>query len=451
VDELMMKRHGCTFVGLSLVALASLLAWSRPPAVRADERVDELERKVDALTQEIQDLKLGAVADTTRLVPRYGLGLGASKAYGARGVSVGGYGEMLYSKFDGKVGEADRLDFLRHVLYLGYKFNDELLLNSEVEIEHAGVKDEAEVEVDPGTGEGETELSGEVVLEFAYLDWLLDPEINVRAGMLLVPLGLTNEAHEPIAFLGARRPEVEQAIIPTTWSANGVGIHGTLAKRFSYRAYVVEGLNAAHFGAEGIRGGRQGGSQALLTHPSLAGRVDFDGVEGLMVGGSVFTGNCFQVASEWPGTPGEEVPFPDDLRLTLWDAHARFEHHGFEARALYARGTIDNVRELWPFVGTLMGSSFYGWYVEGGYDLMQSLRLGSNFRLVPYVRVEKYDTQEDLPSGFAADESLEHRIVTVGAALQPHPNVTLKIDRSMRSSPAETESSQWNAALGYVF
>jgi hypothetical protein len=139
--------------------------------------------------------------------------------------------------------------------------------------------------------------------------------------------------------------------------------------------------------------------------------------------------------------------------LKLSDVHFRYGNRGFEARALYARGTIEHAALTSGELGlaTPLGDSFYGWYGEAGYDLMQSLRPGSNFRLVPYVRVEKYDTQEDLPAGVAEDESLEHRIVTIGAALQPHPNVTLKIDRSLRSSPAETETSQWNAALGYVF
>src|SRR5262245_48594759 len=100
------------------------------PVMAADDRVADLERKVDALTQEIESLKLGAVADTAVQTPRTGLGPGASKVYGARGVSIGGYGEMLLENFDrtreddALSGARDRLDFLRAVFYLGYKFND---------------------------------------------------------------------------------------------------------------------------------------------------------------------------------------------------------------------------------------------------------------------------------------------------------------------------------------
>src|SRR6185503_6045485 len=115
---------------------------------------------------------------------KLGFGPAASKVYTAHGVSVGGYGEMLYTRTDDVPGrDRDRLDFLRQVIYLGYKFDDQLLFNSEIELEHAGVIDEAEVEVDPTTGEGEAELSGEVALEFAYVDWAPRRELGVRAGM----------------------------------------------------------------------------------------------------------------------------------------------------------------------------------------------------------------------------------------------------------------------------
>lgn len=443
-------RAGRTLLALGLLALAGFSA----PLARADDaRVDELERKVDALTQEIADMKLGEVADTTtRATTSYGLGRGASKVYGSRGVSIGGYGEMLYNRFDAEREDhttaalPDRLDLLRAVIYFGYKFDEKLLFNSEAEFEHAGVSDEAETAVDPGTGVGATELSGEAVIEFAYLDWLLRPEIGVRAGMLLMPVGLVNEVHEPIAFLAATRPEVEQVIIPSTWSANGIGIHGDLPRGLSYRTYLTEGLNATGFNAEEpIRGGRQSGSQSVISHPAWVGRVDWDGLAGLSVGGSLFTGDSWQELQK----PAPEL----DARVTLWDLHGRFERRGFEARALYTQGEINDAATLNAILApsTPLGDSFYGYYVEAGYDLLQSMMPGSRYRVVPYVRYEKYDTQQDVSGGVPEDPSLEHEIWTFGAAAQPHPNVIFKLDRQQRSSPANTETSRWNAAIGYVF
>ena len=101
---------------------------------------------------------------------------------------------------DPALGTDTRLDALRLVLYTGYKFNDRIVFNSEIEFEHGGYSDE--------------HTEGEAKVEFAYLDFLINKAFNVRAGMMLVPMGFINELHEPPAFLGARRPQVERTHHP---------------------------------------------------------------------------------------------------------------------------------------------------------------------------------------------------------------------------------------------
>lgn len=288
-----------------VVMVAVLMAAT--PVRAQEERVGELERKVDVLTEEIERLKLGAVADTTVPVARVGYAPAASKVYGvARGVSIGGYGEMLLERFDHERQDGvastrpAQLDFLRNVLYVGYKFDDQLLFNSEIEIEHAGVGGEA---------------VGEVALEFAYLDWAPRRDLGVRAGMLLVPVGLANEWHESPILIGARRPDVEQRIIPTTWRANGAGLFGTLPVGLAYRVYVTEGLVARRFTADGgIRDGRQSGSEAQALNPAFSGRLDWIGRSGLLVGVSSFTGDGWQEAQ-----PAGTLLTP---RVTMVDLHA---------------------------------------------------------------------------------------------------------------------------------
>ena len=439
--------------------LAMLLAISLPlplAAQESTERVNELERKVDVLTQELANLKLGdsgTPADTARLRSILGLAPAAAKVYGGHGVSVGGYGEMLFENFDrtrendALSGATDRIDFLRQILYVGYKFDDRLLFNSEIEIEHAGVFDEAEVEVDPTTGSGSAELTGEVVLEFAYIDWRMRPEFGLRAGMLLVPVGLTNEMHEPPVFLGARRPDVERNIIPTTWRANGAGIYGEAANGLSYRAYVIEGLDAAHFAAGSpIRGGRQSGSRSSIVKPAVTGRLDWTGDRGLTIGVSGFTGNAWQR----PQPAGTRL----EPQVTLFDVHARLQWRGLAARALWTAGSLDQAGELSDALGLTgsdrLGEKFTGGYVEAGYDVLQKFSPGSRFTLTPYARYETYDTQNDVPGGTESPAN-ERRVFTAGAAFTPHPQVVLKVDREQRHNETDTELGQWNMAVGYLF
>ena len=61
----------------------------------------------------------------------------------------------------------------------------------ELELEHAFV-------------EG-LEEAGEMELEQAYLDFLLTRGFNMRAGMVLVPVGIINERHEPPVYHGVER------------------------------------------------------------------------------------------------------------------------------------------------------------------------------------------------------------------------------------------------------
>jgi hypothetical protein len=143
------------------------------------------------------------------------------------------------------------LDFHRFVLLVTHEFNPRMRFVSEIELEHGFVE---------GLEDG-----GELELEQAYLDFLITRAFNVRAGMLLVPVGIINERHEPPVFHGVERPLVDTIIIPTTWFDVGAGIHGEVGRGLRYRLYVMSPLNAAEFSAEeGLRGAAQHGEAGGL-------------------------------------------------------------------------------------------------------------------------------------------------------------------------------------------
>ena len=182
-------------------------------------RISELEKKQQrdsqVLAEEIEKTKLSSlIPEKAELKSDYGLGPAASGVYKLKqGLSLGGYAEATYRKFvSDKGSKKDQSDFLRFVMYLGYKFNDWIVFNSEIEIEHG---------TSSGIGDTSGDKSGSVSVEFAYLDFLLREEFNPRIGMLLVPMGFVNEIHEPPYFHGVARPELERRIIPTTWRENG--------------------------------------------------------------------------------------------------------------------------------------------------------------------------------------------------------------------------------------
>src|SRR5258708_4023143 len=170
--------------------------------------------------------------------------------------ALSGYMDLQFSK------SSDRdavLDFRRFVLLFAHRFSDRIRFVSELEVEHALV-------------EG-GEDKGELELEQAYLDFLVDRRFNIRAGQMLVPVGIINERHVPPVFNGVERPFVDTVIIPSTWFEAGAGVHGELGRGLRYRAYVMAPLDAREFSAdEGIREGRQKGGQGPAASAAFTGR-----------------------------------------------------------------------------------------------------------------------------------------------------------------------------------
>ncbi|UCF20375.1 MAG: hypothetical protein JSU87_02925 [Gemmatimonadota bacterium] len=406
--------------------------------------IEELRRQIEAITRELEEMRLGqeVVAEADTIM--YGLGPGASKVYRVgQGVSLGGYGEMLYENFaaereDGEdSGKTDQLDALRAVVYVGYKFNDRFLFNSEIEFEH-----------------GSTDQAGSVSLEFAYLDFRVSEGLGLRAGLVLLPLGFINELHEPPVFLGAKRPETERRIIPSTWRENGIGAFGEIGD-LVFRAYLVNGLDAigggssgaGGFDASGLRGGRQKGSKAVAESFAGAARFDYVNPYGLLLGTSAYAGKSGQGASS------AETGEPIDAFTVVWDAHVEYRARGFDLRGLLALGWVDDAAAINTAKGFALGESvgerLIGWYLQGGYDVLRGAETSG--RLLPYVRYEHVNTQDRVPAGYAAAPENDLEILTLGIAWKPITNLAVKVDYEFESNEAKTGVNRLNAAVGYLF
>lgn len=415
------------------------LADAQRSATSQADSLAELERRLDVLADEIERLKLGEVAARAER-SQYGFGPAASKVYRAgRGVSIGGYGEMVYQNFAEKLDNGaptdkiSRLDLLRAIVYVGYKFNNRWLLNSELEFEHAS------------TGEG-AEEKGEVSVEFAYVDYLWRPQLNLRAGLLLVPMGLTNELHEPTVFLGVQRPGVERAIIPTTWRENGFGLFGDLGP-FTYRTYAITSFDAAGFSASGLRDGRQEGSKAKARDFAWVGRLDYTATPGLLVGASAFAGNSGQ---DLPTLTGVNVK----AGTTIIEGHLDWKWRGLGLRALGVQENVHDVTQLNQALSLTgndsVGETLRGYYLQAAYDLL-SLRPAGEQGLTPYLRWEQYDTQHKVPIGFSRNPANDIKTLTIGLAYNPISQLILKADYQNVDNGANTGLNQFNAALGYIF
>lgn len=346
--------------------------------------------------------------------------------------TVGGYGEVHYTNRSGS-DTPGSINLARFVVYLAHQFSDRIAFRSEVEVEDAKVE---------GGEDG-----GEVALEQAYLDYALSDRTTLRAGLVLAPLGIINELHEPPTFNGVARPGFDHDVLPSTWRELGFGAVGTLpvAGGLSYRIYLLNGLLAEGFSAEeGIRGGRQEGKEASLSNPSLTGRLEY-GRPGLKLGGAFWYGGSANQDSIL-GKTAFAAPF-----LVL-AADARFDRGPLMLRGVVARISIKDAEEINTRFGTGVGSRIEGGYLEAGYNLLHLLAPRSSQKLNAFARHERYDTHAAVPTGTTRDPSLARRTTTLGLSYKPLWNVVFKGDYQLRRNKAGLGEEEAVAlGIGYQF
>jgi hypothetical protein len=346
--------------------------------------------------------------------------------------TIGGYGEVHYTNRTGPDTPAE-VNVRRFVVYLAHSFTDRLAFRSELEVEDAKVEG----------GEG----GGEVALEQIYLDYTLSPAAVVRAGLVLPPIGIINETHEPPTFNGVERPAFDRDVIPSTWRDIGVGLVGTLpgSSGLNYRVFLLNGLVASGFSADaGIRGGRQEGKEASFANPSLTGRLEW-ARPGLRVGGSFWYGGS---ANQDPALGTGAF----DNAVALVSADARYDVGPLMFRGVIANVSIADAEAIDAAYGTGVGSRIAGGYLEGAYNVLSALAPASAQQLNAFLRYERYNTQAGVPSGVTRDDALARRITTFGLSYKPVYNVVFKGDYQLRRNRAGVgQDQQLSLGVGYQF
>ena len=448
---------GSGFAALFLVPAGPAGAQQSAPdpdrALSQEDRIAELERTVQTLADELARARVDVAVpqDSASLTSQWGYGPAASKVYERdRGLSIGGYAEGFYTNYVSDQGHGtsktlDRSDLLRAVLYAGYRFNENIVFNSEIEFEHAT------------TSSTRSSSGGSVSVEFAALDYFWRPALNFRSGLVLLPVGFLNLVHEPPFYFGVNRPDVERTLIPSTWRENGVGIFGEFGETIDYTIYAVNGMNALGFNANGIRDGRQSGNRALAEDLAFVGRIDWTPMPELLFGASVYAGDSGQ-DQRISLVGGGTTRLPSTPTL-LWEVHGQYESRGLHLRSLFTMTHIGDAGSLTgdlqqdasdPLSGAV-ASGMLGGYGEAAYDILPLVFPGTESYLAPFYRFEWYDTQWNMPSGFSADRSKEIMVHTVGLQFEPIPNVVLKADYRNRSADQGQIADEVNLGFGLTF
>ena len=264
--------------------------------------------------------------------------------------------------------------------------------------------------------------------------------------MLRMPVGILNERHEPPVYYGVERTFVDTVIVPSTWFEVGAGIHGEVGHGWRYRLFVTSPLNALEFSAaEGIRNGRQKGSETNIGRAALTGRAEYVGVRGLTAG-----------VSFWTGKSGFDLRPRLDVPVHLVEADARYTRDRLELRGQFAHVTIDNAAQLNDAIARTTGidpniaSALRGAYAEASYRVVEGQRWGD---VGVFARYENYDTQFRMPAGTAPILAFDRDAWVMGATYWPDPDIAVKVDYvvARNQSGVVRAPNALNIGLGWWF
>ncbi len=357
---------------------------------------------------------------------------------------VGGYGEVHYNQdLDSDKLQNGKLDVHRVVLLFGYNFNDRVSFVSEVEFEH--VK--------------------EVYIEQAFLQYKLNNFLNLRAGLMLVPMGIINEYHEPTTFNGVERPLIDKYISPTTWREIGVGLSGNyIPASLKYQAYVVNGFNGYNDGGKlngknGLRKGRQKGAESFMSSPNFTGKVEYYGIRGLNLGLSGYFGQS--QSNMYDGLDRDDdvaIAMADSsvVNIAMIGADVRYNYKALYLRGQYYLANLSNTEEYNVFTGSVaepndLANSLTGYYAEIGYNVLRHCP-ATDTELIPFVRYEYLNTHNSVDDNITVNEGYEKNIITTGLTWKMTPGSVMKMDMQfIKPGNSDDYVKALNLGFGVMF
>lgn len=379
----------------------------------------------------------------------------------------GGYGEILFQQMnygpdrykDPAGAPSDNRSYIsipRSVFSFEYKFRDDIVFSTELEIEYGGTGSAMELEYEEG-GEYEMEMEkgGEIELEQFHITKRFSNAFNIRAGHMIVPIGLTNAHHEPIFFFGTTRPEGEATILPCTWHETGISILGYVSD-FKYELMLVNGLDPNGFSsANWIQGGRQSIFEtSVMTNPAVAARVEYSGIKNLRLSTSGYFGNTAKNASKPQKMTGIKAP------VSIISADGQYLTNNFAVRANVLYGNLGaskrvsqinkNVSKNTGFPRTPVAQNAVTYSIEGGYNILSFFN--TTEKLMPFVRYEYYNSAEKVEEGMSKMPINKRNIYTFGINYNLLPNMVVKADYSIRKIDGGNynDENTFGLALAYT-
>ena len=372
-------------------------------------------------------------------------------------LSVGGYGEVamsrnFYSDHVSRYSLADehkndpshgRFDIPHAVIYLGYDFGKGWTMGTEIEFEHGGVGMAYEKEDEEGgEWEQEVEKGGEVELEQFWIQKSFGRWANIKAGHIVVPVGLNNAYHEPLNFFTVYRPEGENTVLPSTWHQTGISFWGK-TKGWRYELQFLAGLNSDNFTNTGWinKGPGTPTEGEIATKYGTALRIDNYCIKGLRIGLSGYYGHA--IGNSYPNNKdGAESKYKGVVAIGAIDF--TYNNYNWIVRGQADYGYLSDAKQLKYFTNRLNGlspfhhSAFvsknaFAYGIEAGYNVFSQIEKlrQDNQKLYLFGRYEHYNPYASKTKNTSYDYTNVQRMA-VGINYYPVKQIVVKAEYSHR-------------------
>ena len=379
-------------------------------------------------------------------------------------LSVGGYGEVamsrnFYSDHVSRYSLADehkndpshgRFDIPHAVIYLGYDFGKGWTMGTEIEFEHGGVGMAYEKEDEEGgEWEQEVEKGGEVELEQFWIQKSFGRWANIKAGHIVVPVGLNNAYHEPLNFFTVYRPEGENTVLPSTWHQTGISFWGK-TKGWRYELQFLAGLNSDNFTNTGWinKGPGTPTEGEIATKYGTALRIENYCIKGLRIGLSGYYGHA--IGNSYPNNKdGAESKYKGVVAIGAIDF--TYNNYNWIVRGQADYGYLSDAKQLKYFTNRLNGlspfhhSAFvsknaFAYGIEAGYNIFSQIEKlrQDNQKLYLFGRYEHYNPYASKTKNTSYDYTNVQRMA-VGINYYPVKQIVVKAEYSHRF-----QKSQYN-------
>lgn len=346
------------------------------------------------------------------------------------------YGHIDYNqKLEKGIRNPGNFDVHRIVTLFGYQFNRKTQFMTEIEFEHAD----------------------QIFIEQAFVKHRINRKINLKAGMILVPMGFINEQHEPTFFYSVERPALDNKIIPTTWREIGMGISGLFSEHsLRYQLYLFNTVNGYNEGAtikgsNGIRSGRQKGSKEISSGaPALSGQIEYFGFDDAKIGLSAYAGKTnTSLVSDYPVIDDLSNSIIDSstVDLKMLTLHASYSPGNFDTRLQYTHALYGNTNEYNSFTGSDVPVQMMGFYVVAAYDLLDA----KDQKLSPFLRYSRLNNHFKTNDELVKNDALNQDIFTFGINYFPTTGVVFKVDYQFINKDNGDNYRQFNTGVGVWF